>query len=112
MKINAIGKFPQDIQDEVKERLAQLNTIDEVAEWLESIGYKISRSAIGRYSINRRSEIIALRKGKSQDGSYLHLRAECLRAAVDLNVSSKIEKNVTAKKVLKDAEEFLAWLYK
>lgn len=109
MKINSPKKLPKDIQDEIKERLLNHDTIDAIKSWLDDKGYDISRSSLGRYSIDNRAEILSLRKGQVQDESYLSFRMDCLRAAVEFN-NRKID--TTVDDVLEIADDFYKWLYK
>lgn len=109
MKINSPKKLPQDIQREIKEKLLNHDTIDAIKAWLETKGYNISRSTLGRYSINNRAEILSLRKRQSQDESYLSFRMDCLRTAVEFN-NRKID--TTIDDILKIADDFYNWLYK
>ena len=49
---STIDKLPDEIKTELDLRLADTaNTYEEIAAWLKSEGYDISKSAIGRYSI-------------------------------------------------------------
>ena len=48
---STIDKLPDEIKTELDLRLADTaNTYEEIAAWLKSEGYEISKSAIGRYS--------------------------------------------------------------
>ena len=49
---STVDKLPDEIKTELDLRLADTaNTYEEIAAWLKSEGYEISKSAIGRYSI-------------------------------------------------------------
>ena len=49
---STVDKLPDEIKTELDLRLADTaNTYEELAAWLKSEGYEISKSAIGRYSI-------------------------------------------------------------
>lgn len=49
---STVDKLPDEIKTELDLRLADTaNTYEEIAAWLKSEGYDISKSAIGRYSI-------------------------------------------------------------
>ena len=49
---STIDKLPDDIKGQLDVRLADTsNTYEELAAWLKTEGYEISKSAIGRYAI-------------------------------------------------------------
>ena len=49
---STVDKLPDEIKTELDLRLADTaNTYEEIAAWLKSEGYEISKSALGRYSI-------------------------------------------------------------
>ncbi len=54
-KHNKVHDLPQDVRDELDERLADTGiTYVEIATWLEQEGYEISKSTIGRYALESR----------------------------------------------------------
>lgn len=73
-----ITQLPEDIKEQLDAQLLDTsNTYDDIAVWLKSLGYEVSKSAVGRYAI--RANQAAQRVAETLE------RTKAIAAAVEKN---------------------------
>ncbi|AYZ16031.1 MULTISPECIES: phage protein Gp27 family protein [Klebsiella] len=105
-RTTAVDKLPPEIRQELNDVLIRTNfsNFDYLTFWLEEKGYPIARSAINRYAIKHREEILGLHVGSRYELASLKLSA--------LQIAAKLSPEHILEDLKKDAESILEWAIK
>ena len=105
-RTTAVDKLPLDVRQELNDELIRTNfsNFDYLTLWLAEKGYPIARSAINRYAIKHREEILGLHVGSRYELAKLKLSA--------LQIASMHSPEQSIDDLKKSVDSILSWAIK
>ncbi|MFY1053501.1 phage protein Gp27 family protein [Ectopseudomonas khazarica] len=104
---SSIEALPSNILDTLIQQYTQHPawTLDDHIQWLESLGYKVSRSALHRYLFSSRETLLQAQADKEDAiAQEMKTRQRCLE------IASNLYKGDNPKELIEIAEDLVDWI--
>lgn len=105
-----VNQLPDDVKQELNKKLTEnsFSGYVQLTEWLNSLGYAVSKSSVHRYAERRRLSLIADSDAPGATAEILDVKIRCLDIAARC---LKTDEKIQASDVTKYAEILMSWLY-
>jgi|GEM_PF-6052255 len=105
-----VNQLPDSIKKKLNKKLTEssFSGYAQITEWLNSLGYPVSKSSVHRYAERRRLSLIAGSDAPCATANILETKLRCLEIA---SLCLKTNEKLPADEVTKYAENLMGWLY-
>ncbi|KAF1370867.1 phage protein Gp27 family protein [Yokenella regensburgei] len=105
-----VNQLPDAIKKKLNKKLTEssFSGYVQLTEWLNSLGYPVSKSSVHRYAERRRLSLIAGSDAPGATANIVDMKLRCLEIA---SLSLKTDEKLPADEVTKYAENLMGWLY-
>lgn len=104
-----VNQLPDPIKKELNKKLTEssFSGYVQLTEWLNSLGYPVSKSSLHRYA-ERRLSLIAGSDVPGATANIVDIKLRCLEIA---SLCLKTDEKLPTDEVTKHAENLMGWLY-